>query len=374
MTTTDSSATGALPPRVDRLRAALARMTRRRAPRLPPPQVLVRTPAWEFAFGDVDRPFHAASSGKLVTAAVIGRLVDRRLLSFDDEIGGLLPAADIALLHPPAGVEAARLTVDHLLSQTGGVPDYFEPPKGHASIASVESAIAHPHRRFTPTDLLTAGGALPWVGRPGERFHYSDTNYVLLGRIIEEVGGLALARAMRAEVFEPCGMASAHTPYDATLIEENLDSLDVAPFWIGRHELTRAHSVSLDWAGGNVVATPADWATFSREFHSGRLVSPAVLEHLTRVRHRFRRGIHYGAGTMTLRFGELLPPLMRGLPEPIGHLGYWATHVFHYPRQQAEVVLNFHTSRAMNASFQVHARIARILDQSIDQRATVLTR
>jgi D-alanyl-D-alanine carboxypeptidase len=84
-------------------------------------------------------------------------------------------------------------------------------------------------------------------------------------------------------------------------------------------------------------------------FHGGDLVSPTSLAVLTRARHRFRRGIHYGAATMTLRFGELMPVVLRGLPEPVGHLGVWATHVFHHP------------VRRMGASFRAHAAIARAI-------------
>jgi D-alanyl-D-alanine carboxypeptidase len=66
---------------------------------------------------------------------------------------------------------------------------------------------------------------------------------------------------------------------------------------------------------------------------------------------------------MTLRFGELSPPLLRGLPEPVGHLGFWATHLFHYREQDAHVVLNFHSRHHMGQSFRVHAAIARILSR-----------
>jgi D-alanyl-D-alanine carboxypeptidase len=343
------------------LRSTLERIVRRRGA-LPPPQVLVRSPGWEFEFGELAQPFHAASSGKLMTATLIARLVERGHLGFDSPIGTVLPAADTAGLPAAAGVDVAReVTVDHLLTQTSGLPDYFEPPRGHPTAASAHAAAIHRDRRWTPADLLDEARKLPPAGRPGERFHYSDTNYVLLGRIAEEAGGEPFAELLRSHVFDPSGMERSSTPYDATTIPDDLADLDVAPFWIGRDELSRAHSVSLDWAGGNVVAPPEDFVRFQRALHGGRLIAPEHLAHLTRPRHRFRRGIHYGAGTMTIRFGEFVPLLLRGLPEPVGHLGFWATHVFHHREFDAHVVLNFHTDRQMNASFAVHTRIARLL-------------
>ncbi|MDV3223316.1 serine hydrolase domain-containing protein [Intrasporangium sp.] len=357
-----------------RLRSSLERIAHRRAARrhrsnsngngrtLPPPQVLVRAPGWEFEFGDVDRPFHAASSGKLMTAALIARLVERGRFGFDSPIGAVLPTADVARLPAVAGVDVAGdVAVEHLLTHTSGLPDFFEPPRGHETAASATAAVVDRNRRWSPAELLDEARRLPAVGPPGERFHYSDTNYVLLGRLAEEAEGETLSTLLRRHIFEPSGMERSSTPYDATLIADDLSGLDVAPFWIGRHELSRAHSVSLDWAGGNVVGPPDDFVRFQQALHGGRLISPEHVAHLARPRNRYRRGIHYGAGTMTLRFGELLPPLMRGLPGPVGHLGFWATHVFHYPEQDAQVVLNFHSDRHMNQSFRIHAGIARLL-------------
>ncbi|TWH31557.1 hypothetical protein [Isoptericola variabilis] len=64
---------------------------------------------------------------------------------------------------------------------------------------------------------------------------------------------------------------------------------------------------------------------------------------------------------MTLRFGEFTPPLLRGLPEPVGHLGVLGNHLFYYPRQAAHVVLNFHSTREMGRSFRTHVAGARLL-------------
>lgn len=156
-------------------------------------------------------------------------------------------------------------------------------------------------------------------------------------------------------------MERSSTPYTDARTPDDLAGLDVAPFWIGDHELSRALSMSLDWGGGGIVSPPSDLVAFQRALHGGRLLSPATLAWMNRPRHRLRRGIHYGAGTVTIRFGEFTPPFLRGLPEPVGGLGHFATHLFFYPRQDAHVVLNFHAYRRMNQSFMTHARIARLL-------------
>jgi D-alanyl-D-alanine carboxypeptidase len=357
MTTT---LTPSLAPQEARLRRHLEHLGRRGV--IPAPQVLVISPRWRFEHGDLDRPTHAASCGKQLTTTLVAMQVERGALDYGTPIGRLLPTEDVADLPAVVGADPARdVTVEHLLTHTSGLPDYFEPPRGFDTAASFRSVVAHPNRRWTPRALLDEARRLPAVGAPGERFHYADTNFVLLGRIVEEATGETFTNALRRNVLEPAGMTRSTTPYDVTVAPESLAELDVTPFWIGRHELSRARSISLDWASGNVVGPPEDFVRFQQAFHGGELVSREHVEHLTRSRRRFRRGIHYGAGTMTLRFGELMPLVLRGLPEPVGHLGFLANHVFHYPEQDAYVVLNLHSHERIRQSFQVHARIARIL-------------
>ncbi|WP_309067669.1 serine hydrolase domain-containing protein [Microbacterium sp.] len=345
------------------LRAGLERMAGRRRG-MPAPLVRVSAPDWEFGFGDVERPFHAASSGKLFTTTLIAMLAEEGRLALEAPIGQLLPEADVTGLPGAAGVDVAReVTVEQLLAHTSGIPDFFDPPRGHTTEASVRTLSRHRDRRWTPADLLDQARSLPAVGRPGERFHYSDTGYVLLGRIVEETGGEPFAAQLRTRIFEPTGMERASTPYDAALIPDDLSTIDVAPFWIEGEEFSRARCVSLDWAGGNVVATADDFIRFQRALLGGRLIETRLLERLIRPQRRFRRGIHYGAGIMTVRFNEFIPLVMRGLSQPVGHLGVWATHVFSHREHDAHVVLNFHStsSREMTESFRTHARIARIL-------------
>lgn len=340
----------------DRLQASLDRKARRRGS-MPPPQVLVVAPEWQVESGGA-QPFHAASVGKLMTATVIAILIERGRLDFDTPIGDLLPAADVDGLPAKPGVDVATsVTVDQLLTHTSGIPDFFEPPRGSETDCSIKSVVADRDRRWTPAELLDQARKLPAVGLPGERFHYADTGYVLLGRIAEEATGEEFNALLQNLIFEPSAMAQSSTPYGQARTGDDLAAIDVAPFWLGGHELSRALAVSLDWAGGNIVAPAADFVRFQQALHAGRLISPATLTRLALPRRRFRRGIAYGAGTMTLRFGEFFPPL-RGLPQPVGHLGVWATHLFYYPQQDAHVVINFHSTREMNRSFLAHLRIA----------------
>ena len=100
---------------------------------------------------------------------------------------------------------------------------------------------------------------------------------------------------------------------------------------------------------------------FQEALHEGDLLNRDLLACLARPRSRLRAGLHYGTGLATIRFGELMPLVLRGLPEPVGGLGLWAVHCFFYPRQRAHVVMNLHSTAQMRRSFTLHAAIARQL-------------
>src|SRR5699024_7769483 len=107
-------------------------------------------------------------------------------------------------------------------------------------------------------------------------------------------------------------------------------------------------------------STANDLVLFQRALHSGQLCDVAWVEFFATPRNRFRPGIHYGAGMNALRFSGFFP-LLRNYPHPVGGLGYTATHMYYYSEQQTHVVLNYHAHRRMQASFQMHIRLAGLI-------------
>ena len=94
----------------------------------------------------------------------------------------------------------------HLLAHTAGVADYFE-GRVTSGRPMRELVIAEPDRFWTPADLLdfTRSRQRP-VGRPGERFAYSNTGYILLGRLLEQATGRAFHELLHERIFTPLGM------------------------------------------------------------------------------------------------------------------------------------------------------------------------
>ena len=335
-----------------RLDAHLARVTRSRARRgLPAPQVLVRAPGLEYVSGDRELPFHAASVGKLATAALVMQEVERGTFALNTPVRELLPADETAGLFAAPGA-----TVAHLLGHTSGVADYFDGPVSHGPPLR-RLVVDEPERMWSEHELLAISRERQRpVGRPGQRFSYSDTGYVLLGRIVEVATGETYAALTRSRVLDRAGMARS------VLWQREPGPERIAPLWLGKHELSRARSVSCDWAGGGIVSTLDDLARLATALTDGTLVRPETFATMAQPRERFRAGIHYGLGTMQLRFGGF-SPFLRHLPRPVGHVGVLGVHCFTDPERDTTVILNFHSTREMRASFQTHIRIATLLDR-----------
>ena len=343
------------------LRPRLQRMAAKRRPDLPAPQVLFIAPGVRFSFGEVDRPFHTASAGKPFVAVAAARLAQQGLLSLNAPIGELAPSIDLSALPAAPGVILSRdLTLSHLLSHRSGLPDPLQPPRGHATECSLDRLVRQPDRRWDLAEVLAQCAGLPPQGRPGERFAYGDGSYALAQCVLQEVTGLSTHEALRTQVFQPAGMTSTGQPH-STATDEELAGLTIASVWVKGAEISHARALSAGSADGGAVTTLEDMVRFQEALHEGDLLDRALLARLTRPRSRLRPGIHYGTGLATIRFGEFLPLVLRGLPEPVGGLGLWAVHSFFYPRQRVHVVMNLHSTKQMQRSFSLHIAIARRL-------------
>ena len=339
------------------LRPALDRVTRRRAPQLPAPQVLIETPEISFGYGDLEQPFHPASIGKNFLAVVIGRLVEDGRLSLSTPIREVLgERIDLARLPAFPGVDPGRdITVELLLAHRAGLPDPFLPPRGFRTACSLTAIAADPSRGWAIEDFVAEMTGLPAAARPGGRFHYSDGGYALLSLLAEEAGGAPIADLLHREVFAPAGMTRTHQ------LHPGAEPEGLSPMLLAGTDVSRMPALSIGSVDGGAITTAHDLIAFQRAVYEGRLISPELLADLTRPRSRLRPGIHYGLGFATLQFDGFMPFILRGLPRPVGGLGLTAAHAFHYRDHDAHVVLNFHSTRAMNQSFRTHIAIARAL-------------
>jgi CubicO group peptidase (beta-lactamase class C family) len=160
---------------------------------------------YQHAFGEADREWHVpntittrfriGSTTKQFTAALVLRLAEEGKLRLNGHIVDYLPD------YPrPQG---ERITLEHLLTHSSGLPDYPRLPRFYED---------HAPRSHTPAELLALFDTLPLSFPPGAKWEYSSSGYVVLGAIIERVTGATYTQALRQYLLTPLGLND--TGYD----------------------------------------------------------------------------------------------------------------------------------------------------------------
>jgi D-alanyl-D-alanine carboxypeptidase len=206
--------------------------------------------------------FHVASVTKLFVATVILQLAAEGTLSLDDTVEQWMP-----LLVP----DGEHMTLRHLLNHTSGVYNYLD--DGFVDLA------LHDRRRIWSQQELAMRGAIgPPYFSPGEpgRWYYSNTNYVLLGMVVEHATGTSLAQQVRWRILDPLGLHDTFfEPYETT-------SGGVAPGYLGYEDVSDMN-MSIVWGAGGIVSTAEDLSRFARALFDGELLGPAEMQEM----HRF---------------------------------------------------------------------------------------
>ncbi len=363
-----------------------------------------------------DRPFFIASVAKAMTAAVIHQLaeegafgskgIDATLPELD-----VLPADVLPELHKQNGESHAHeITLRHLLNQTSGLRDlFFDDPvapvslmPGTAEGAAPDSLIGKlafdsqfglaPLVRCTlenipaqchPDDYLFRRRWLAWneaawrndpadrmagllnfylagmnehaLWMPGKGFHYSDTNYLLLGLVIERKTGRSLAEALRERIFDPAGMRDTYLIGDAALPDGD-DAGKIADVWAWNEPaMSGGVDFSFDWGGGGVISTIADLRLFLGQLKDGDLFqNPETLNRMLEVPQGIT-GLYYASGMI------VFPTAEGSVWYMMGSNGTWAEY---FPAQDLFAIGTTDDLSDMPKQFTLHMQAFQILAAS----------
>ncbi len=157
--------------------------------------------------------FEVGSQTKMMTAVTTLRLVAEGEVELDAPIARYVDADDLAGI-----ANAGDATVRQLLAMSSGMPNYTDVTTASGELSFVQWMDDHPGRYLGADESLDLVRGLAAGFEPGASYDYSNTNYVLLGRMIENVTGQSLETAFRERVFLPAGMS------DTTLQRFPIDS------------------------------------------------------------------------------------------------------------------------------------------------------
>ncbi|MCA1615126.1 MAG: beta-lactamase family protein [Acidobacteria bacterium] len=294
-----------------------------------------------YGFADLERKvpatpetvYQIGSVSKQFTAAAVMRLVEQKKVRLDDPLTKYLPD------YPTRG---HRPLVRHLLGQTSGIKEFF-------TVRGFDEMESGPPERYSRQDLIDLFKKEPFVYAPGERWAYSNSNYTLLGRIVESASGRTFDQYLQETFFRPLGMSATHSCGARPAGE-----LLAKGYMPGGGGFTPAPPVNMNTAvgDGGLCASVLDLVAWTRALTTGRAVSRASYRMMT-TPERVRRGYRPDYG-----FGLSLVPLDGR--RRVGHNGDitgFMSALAYYPDDDLTVAVL--TNRALHWPEVIERSIAR---------------
>jgi D-alanyl-D-alanine carboxypeptidase len=282
-----------------------------------------------YRIGDVTATF---------TSTVVLQLVDEGRVKLDDSLQVYFPGAP----------QVAGITVRQLLNHTSGLFDYRDDEAFQGVMKQ------QPGRRWSPEELVGIAFTHPAEFPPGQEFHYSDTDYIILGLLVEATTASDLEEEVNRRVIDRLGLINTyfiHNPamagqYSHGYLQTGGGTLQ---------DVSNTYDPSWVWAAGAMTSNQDDLAAYARSLANGDLISRAAQRERLQTVPADLNGsrIYYGLGIVS----------WQGF---LGHTGYYPGYdcaVFYHPVHEATIVVFFNrtTPGTDSAAQRVFQEIAETL-------------
>jgi CubicO group peptidase (beta-lactamase class C family) len=234
------------------------------------------TPEMRYSIGSVSKQF---------TATAILMLQEQGKLSLDDAVGKYVPGL----------TEGNKVTIRQILSHTSGYQDYW--PEDYVMTTMLPAVTAQ--------QILDGWAKKPLDFEPGTQWQYSNTNFVIAGRIVETITGAPLMDFLTTHIFRPLGMQSVWNSD-----EVKLTSVDATPYVrnaLGPLRVAPKEGRGWMFAAGELAMTAHDLALWDESLIAQSILKPESYKQMfTEVKLKDGTGSHYGLGVeVTQRIGQL---------------------------------------------------------------------
>ncbi|MBB5337965.1 serine hydrolase domain-containing protein [Tunturiibacter gelidoferens] len=228
--------------------------------------VMLAEPGMQYSIGSVSKQF---------TAAIILLLVQDGKVKLDDPVGKYLPEL----------TRAKDVTVRQVLSMTSGYQDFW--PEDYVMTSMMQPA--------TPQHILDVWGKKPLDFEPGTKWQYSNTNYVIAGRIAEIVAGKPLIEQLQERIFKPLKMNGVLNS-DASRLPAN-DPTGYYQHALGPLRPAPQEGAGWMFAAGELAMPASDMALWNISLMNRTLLAPASYDEMfTEVKLKDGSSTHYGLG------------------------------------------------------------------------------
>jgi len=206
-----------------------------------------------------DVKFRLGSLTKQFTATLVLLLQQDGRLKIDDPVSKYLPES-------PKTWE--KITLANLLGHTSGIPNFTN---------LKEFGVW----RMSPHDLkeeLAFFSDKPLEFEPGSKFEYSNSNYEVLGAVIEKVSGKSYGEMLQERIFEPLGMKESGLDTDELVLAKRAEGYRPGKKGL---EVARSESMTVPWAAGSIYSTTGDLLKWEHGLFGGKVLSEASLTRMT---------------------------------------------------------------------------------------------
>ena len=243
----------------------------------------------------LDGEVRIGSNTKTFVAVVVMQMVQEGKVGLDEPIETYLPG-----LIKGEGIDASRITVRQLLQHTSGLPEHTD-----YYFSSNAAALENIQHYIPARDLLDVALSKPAAFEPGTQWSYSNTNYIVLGMLIERVSQRPVGEQIDQRIIKRLGLSHTYFPGNG---EKKIRGSHPQGYHIngeGKLEDITEMDASLPWAAGAMVSTPSELNTFFQAVFDGRLLTQASIDEM-------KKGVDTGSGGMVYGLGLFGTPLSCG--------------------------------------------------------------
>jgi CubicO group peptidase (beta-lactamase class C family) len=225
--------------------------------------------------------FDIGSNTKSMVATIILLLEEEGKLSLKDTLYSYLP---------PIKNVGYGITIEHLLKHRSGVFSYTEHKDFYDEIEADDYKFWHP-------DTLLSRFLNPPHFKPGAKFRYSNTGYILLGKVIEAIENKPLNEVLKERLFEPYGLENMFlAQYDEYTSTKTGAWLSPSYYYPSIESF-----LSAAWAAGGVVSRPEDFAQYAHKLLRGDILNETSMQKMSKGT-KLNGGSIYGLGIMKTNY------------------------------------------------------------------------
>ncbi len=250
--------------------------------------------------------FRVGSISKTFTATLILQLIEEKKLRFDTPLATFFPQL----------ANAESITVEHLLQQRSGLSSFTSEP----------AYLTYMTQPKTQAEMLEIMAALKPNFAPGEKYEYSNSNYVLLGYLLEKVTQKPYAEVLKKRIVDKIGLKNTYYGSKINVLDKEASSFSFQnEHWLEMPET----DMSIPHGAGSIVSTTQDLALFIQALFHNKLISAASLTRMKTMKDT------YGLGLVTLPMGT-----KRGFGHG-GAIDGFSSMLSYFPEQKLTMAVAF---------------------------------